>query len=477
MKEKILSVLLIIISFGGCFLIYEHFNKPRVINSYEDALFDNSFVHKIEVEIENEDLEDLRNNPLLKTKYKVNVTIDGELIEEVSFATKGNHTLNAVQRKKSDRYSYKINFGKYNKEQTYYGLDKLNLNNIMSDPTYMKDYMSYFIMRNNLVYAPLVSYVELYINGEYMGLYNAVEEVEDAFIERNGLYADSILYKPESSYVYEYLEEKSKESHIDRVIKRATLKESSHVFSFDGADLLYKGEEANNYIDIFDNAQSSITDQNQREVINAINALNNYDYDLIEKYFDVDSIINYFAVNNYVFNFDSYTGPYAHNYYLLYNDGKFSIVPWDYNLAFGKFAGPTNGEIITTQIVNYAIDTPCYGVEAETRPLWNMIYKNSDYMSVYHDSLKDVISDNSLYIDEINKIYRLIKRYVKKDASSFYTFGEFKAAVSAFKKIINYRSESVKGQLNGSIPSTSKEQESESGKLYRIKDVGLAEIG
>ena len=172
--------------------------KKSEAASYESGLFDTSYVHKINVEISEDDWKDLRENPLKKTKYSVDVTIDGDTVENVSFATKGNTSLSQVADSDSDRYSFKINFGKYEKGQTYQGLDKLNLNNIMSDATYMKDYLSYLIMRKAGVSASLTSYVELSINGEVHGLYIAIEDVSDSFLERNTGDDDGALYKPET---------------------------------------------------------------------------------------------------------------------------------------------------------------------------------------------------------------------------------------------------------------------------------------
>ena len=91
--------------------------------TYETLLFDTSFVHTLDVTIADGDWADLLANPTEKTKYKVNVTIDGETVEKVSFATKGNSSLSQVANDPdSNRYSFKINFGKYVDGQTYYGL-------------------------------------------------------------------------------------------------------------------------------------------------------------------------------------------------------------------------------------------------------------------------------------------------------------------------------------------------------------------
>ena len=58
---------------------------------------------------------------------------------------------------------------------TYHGLDKLCLNNIIQDNTYMKDYLCYQMMQQVGVAAPLCSYAYLTVNGEDWGLYLAVE--------------------------------------------------------------------------------------------------------------------------------------------------------------------------------------------------------------------------------------------------------------------------------------------------------------
>lgn len=165
---------------------------------YPERLFDTGVVHTINVEISEADWQDLRENPLEKTKYRVNVTIDGETVENVSFATKGNSSLGSVASdSNSDRYSFKVNFGKYVKGQTYHGLNKLNLNNTFADATSMKDYICYEIFRAAGVAAPLCSYIWVTVNGKDFGLYLAVEDISEAYLERT-TDGRGELYKPET---------------------------------------------------------------------------------------------------------------------------------------------------------------------------------------------------------------------------------------------------------------------------------------
>ena len=77
------------------------------------------------------------------------------------------------------------------------GLNKLSLNNSHSDTTCLKDYICYEIFRQIGVPAPLTSYVWLTVNGNDQGLYLAVEDESESFLDRvNG--GNGVIYKPES---------------------------------------------------------------------------------------------------------------------------------------------------------------------------------------------------------------------------------------------------------------------------------------
>ena len=116
----------------------------------------------------------------------------------VGIRAKGNTSLSMVQSYGNRRYSFKVEFDHYGSAKSYHGLDKLSLNNIIQDTTYMKDYLTYTLMRSFGVAAPLCSYVQVSVNGSEWGLYLAVEGVEDSFLSRNYGSAQGQLYKPDS---------------------------------------------------------------------------------------------------------------------------------------------------------------------------------------------------------------------------------------------------------------------------------------
>ena len=95
----------------------------------------------------------------------------------------------------------------------------------------------------------------------------------------------------------------------------------------------------------------------KKRLINSIKTLSegieNSDSDAIAEAVDIDDQLRYMVVHNFVVNGDSYTGTMIHNYYLYEEDGLMSMIPWDYNLAFGTFQGQD-----ATGVVNDPIDTP-----------------------------------------------------------------------------------------------------------------------
>ena len=105
---------------------------------YEESLFDTSVVHTIDIEMD--DWESFLETCTDEEYTICSVTIDGETLSNVAIRAKGNTSLSQVQNYGNDRYSFKIEFDHYDDSINYQGLDRLCLNNIIQDDTYMKDY-------------------------------------------------------------------------------------------------------------------------------------------------------------------------------------------------------------------------------------------------------------------------------------------------------------------------------------------------
>ena len=423
-------------------------NKLPITMGYEKKLFDTSKVHTINIVMD--DWDSFVDGCEDEEYVSCAVVIDNEAYKNVAIRAKGNTSLSSVAAYGNDRYSFKIEFDHYDSGKSYHGLDKLSLNNIIQDNTYMKDYLCYQMMGYMGVDAPLCSYVWITVNGEAWSLYLAVEGVEDSFLERNYGTSYGELYKPdsqsmgggrgngadisESELAEQFFGEDTAsdsdaiadgkstggqdmqppdgDSSEGRDIQKpdgdsaggqdmqppdgaftggqdmqppdgdstggqdmqrpdgdssdgqkmepptGTESDGQKMQKPDGdmgdkqggpgggmgsddVSLIYSDDEYSSYSNIFDNAKTDITDEDKDRLIASLKSLNeNSD---IEDVVNVDEVIRYFVVHNFVCNFDSYTGSMIHNYYLYEEDGQLSMIPWDYNLAFVGFSAGGGG--------------------------------------------------------------------------------------------------------------------------------------
>ncbi len=415
------------------------------------GFFDQSIVHEIDVQISDSDLQDQREHPLEKTKYRVDVTIDSEQIENVAFSTKGGSSLALPSSTGSCRYPFKLNFGKYEDDQTYYGLDKLNLSNLYDDPSGMRDWLAYRIMEETGVDAPLTSYVWLKINGEDMGLYLAVEDIDDSWLKRTG-HQDGTLYKPEAKVSDMNLRgaddaniimEKGLLAFFQNRIEQLGSPADS------GAALVYLNDDATSYPDIFNNAEKNVTDADKTRIIRSLKALN--DPEQCQSVLDTEEVLRYFAAHNFVLSSDSYTGLSAHNYYLLEQDGILSIYPWDYNNSFGDTLAALHPEMTRDEVVNWAVDAPLFDVEPQERPMWTWITEEKDSLTRYHqimDKLAEDYFESGRFEKEIDSTYELIEPYQAKDPTAFFAPEASQESCKALKTFCMDRASSVRHQLD-----------------------------
>ncbi|EOS26111.1 hypothetical protein C806_01327 [Lachnospiraceae bacterium 3-1] len=421
---------------------------------YEIRLFDTSKVHTVNIVMD--DWDEFIKSCTDEEYAQCSVIIDNEAYKNVAIRAKGNTSLANVQNYGNDRYSFKIEFDHYDGTNTYYGLDKLNLNNIIQDNTYMKDYLSYQMMGYFGVSAPLCSYVQILVNGQEWGLYLAVEGVEESFLSRNYGNDYGELYKPDSMSMGGGRGNGGKMGGMD----------SSDV------SLIYSGDEYSSYSNIFDNAKTDISDKDKDRFIASLKKLN--ENSSMEEVVNVEEVIRYFVVHNFVCNFDSYTGSMIHNYYLYEEEGQLSMIPWDYNLAFGGFVGGSDA----TSLVNYPIDTPVSGGTVESRPMLSWIFENEEYTELYHQYFTEFISqyfDSGYFEEMLDDVKTIISPYVESDPTKFCTYEEFEQGIDTLGEFCLLRAESVKAQLNGTIASTSDNQEKET--FIAASDLSISDMG
>jgi len=410
---------------------------------YITNLFNKDDIMEIDIDIDEKLWNELADNAMEEEYYSANITINGETYYNVGLRAKGNTTLSQVANDDTtDRYSFKVKFDEYIDGQTLKGLEKLALNNMMQDTTYMKEYLSYDLLSKMGVSTPVFQYARITLNGEPWGLYLALEVMEESYIERYYGTTGGNLYKPETTNMASKNMPMEQGKEINGPMGRNT----------GGADLVYSGDEHSNYSTIFENAIFNYTNEEDYDKIIAMIKSLNEDINNIEKHLDVDEVLRYFAVNTFVVNLDSYASNMKHNYYLYEQDGICSILPWDYNLAFGAFQGGS-----ASNVINFPIDNPVAD-SLESSPLIGKLLEVEEYKEKYHEYLNEIVQDyvnSGVFTETINNTDNLIGDYVKNDATAFYTYDEY---VASIPELITYgvdRAKSIAAQLSGSQSSTS----------------------
>ena len=237
--------------------------------------------------------------------------------------------------------------------------------------------------------------------------------------------------------------------------------------------LAYIDDDPASYSTIFSSAKTVITSVDKKRLINSLKNLSeNKD---IEQTVYTDEVIRYLAVHDFLQNSDSYTGMMVHNYYLYEENGQLAIIPWDYNLAFGGMNGSDG-----TSLVNSPIDNPVASGSTSDRPLIAWIFTDEEYLEQYHEIYSLFVSEyiESGWLDaEITRVAEMIRPYVEKDENSFYDIDEFDQAVATLQSYCELRGESIRGQLDGTIPSTSNGQRTASSSLVNASDLNVSSMG
>ena len=546
MKQKLLTKITVILMvfalvFSCLLTVVVKGNGVRPVSkTYETTLFQKNQVLEVNILMDEEEWQEMLQNANDETYVPCDVEVNGVTYKNVAIRPKGNTSLTQVT---NDRYSFKIQFDKYQEGQTCDGLDQLVLNNNFSDATYMKEYIAYDMFQYLGVVTPLYTYADVKINGETYGLYLALEGVKESFAERNYGVAHGELYKPESQQAgmgggkkdgnqpngmkapegmpnMPEGNDKVSEGNSDRTNSndKASEEESNGTddtsqaperalnmagdtdqapegapdmpsdaskigsdplqentnegetnkreqgFKMDreesnssGTDLVYTDDNVESYSSIFDSAVFDTTKALQKKVIEALKGIATGEN--LEQYMNVEENLKYFAVNSFLVNYDSYTGNLKHNYYLYEQDGVFSMLPWDFNDP---------------------IDTPVSGTTLEQRPMLGQLLSNETYLEQYHNYLDQLVKgyiESGRYEAVITQIKQLIDGYVKEDPTAFYTYDEFTEAVENLEAFCKLRGESVRGQLEGTIPSTEEEQQKDDSSLVETGDLSITAMG
>ena len=487
---------------------------------YETALFDTSTPMEIDILMDEDEWAEMLADATSEEWRSCDVTVNGTTYYNVGIRPKGNTSLTSIASDPTtDRYSFKLEFDHYVDGQTCCGLDKLVLNNDYADATNMKEALVYDMYQWLGVDASLYNYAAIRVNGSYWGVYLALEAVEDSFRQRNYGTETGALYKPDSMDMGDMGDfspddfdgerpdfdgampdfgggmpqrpgdsagtdgdtdttagtsaERPEETDTTDGTAGATQEgrggpPEGGGFAMggqDGATLDYTDDDLDSYSAIWDGAVGDTGDQDHRRVVTALKAI--AEGTDLETYLDVDDVLRYLAVHLFSVNDDSLSGSMAHNYYLYESGGRLTILPWDYNLAFGGMGG---GD--ATSVVNSAIDDAF----TITSFFDTLLEQEGDRYHAYLQKLVTEYVQGGGFDAFYTRTRSQLDALVQDDPTAFYSYEEYTAAADALYDLVQLRAESVAGQLDGTIPSTEAGQQG-SDALIDASSIDLSSLG
>ncbi len=491
-------------------------------------------VIEINITADSEEWQTMLDNKMSKPYIECNLEVDGRPFDKVGIRPKGNSSLTSIH---GEKLSFRFDFNHYIGGQSLYGLEQMVINNLQADATYMKDFVAYDLMEYMGVKAPLHTFAFVKLNGKPLGMYLAVEVYDTDYALRAFNDAKVNLYNVKNSGVEPFIKaeidpvsgrvisidgfseqsnfggpggpppgpppggpggpppppsvaDKNVTRDIDDFDKESfpdgfgrmpmpevNMSVPQHGRNSGGGDLVFTDGNTESYSNIFGNAVASDTSAEEfGRVIRAIYFLNKEDVTNaeLEKYWDVDGALRYLAVHAFMVNSDSYTGNMMQNFALAEQNGRITILPWDYNLSFGNFGGLGQGTAwregnSTEQAVNHSIDEPVF-VAMESRPLVNVLLSRTEYKQKYYGYLSELTS----YVTgdfriKLAMTEKAIYPYVCMEDSSvaFFTPDEHLKGYEVLLKFLDKRSESINKQII----------DGENAEFVNVTDFTINEMG
>jgi len=367
------------------FLFVGHFVFAQNVNPDYSEEFIQDFLPSIYVTMEEDDYNWMvhPDNIWSEDYQHATVIYKGSNTTEVSYLDLGIRLRGNTSRGKKKK-SFKLNFKKFNKEQRFFGLKKLNLKANVNDPSCVREHMVMNLYRDfNLVVAR-VNQVKLYINNDYMGLYSNIEQIDRTFLGTRYPNDDGNLYK--CTYP-------------------ADLANLSKVYD-DSVYELKTNEDENNRDHLYD-------------FIQFLTSANDTDFILhIEEYIDVTEYLKQLAIEILTGHWDGYSYN-KNNFYLYYNpnENRFEYIPYDTDNTLG--IDWVDRDWADRNIYDWA-------KHGEPRPLHKRILAIEKYKKEFTQNIDELLNDKftvSYQMNLANSYKELIKASVFEDSYYPLDFG------------------------------------------------------
>jgi hypothetical protein len=360
-------------------------------------VFDSSLVARVDILINPDTLAFIYDNPESDIDFRASFIFNNgtifDTLEEVGFQLRGNTSRYSLKK------SFRVSFNTFVQGRKFHGLEKLCLNGEHNDPSIIRSRLCWETLRSFKIPGPRASHTEVYINGNYYGLYILVEYIDEELIQSRFGNSYGNLYK-----------------------------------CLWPADLAYLGNDPDLYKFTSGNRRAydlmTNTDEDDyTDIAHFIDILNNTPLTElaceIDKVFNLDDYLKIIATDIITGNWDGYIYN-KNNFYLYHNTatGKFEYLPYDLDNTYG----------IDWMSIDWG-NRDIYDWEmhdVEVRPLYTRLLEVPeirDRFSFQMQQLLDLLADEDSLFAHIDQVRNMISSYVADDPyyplDYGYTFADF----------------------------------------------------
>jgi len=266
------------------------------------ALFDDSVLHDIFLEMSPTDWETLKANFSANTYYPGNLRWRDQTVQSVGIRSRGGAS------RSGDKPGLRVDFDRYERRQTFLSLKSVVLDNSTQDPSLIKERLVMSLFRQMGIPAPRMAHTRLYVNGQFAGVYAIIEPIDKDFLMRQ--------VGENTGYLYEF--------------------DNNGIYGFE-----YLGDDGSLYIPSPFEPETHEDDPKPEFLVAFIRFVNEAgDEDFqrrIGEFLNVEKFATYLAVETFISEIDGFTGfDGMNNFYVYRFNGanRWEFFPWDKDLTF-----------------------------------------------------------------------------------------------------------------------------------------------
>jgi len=365
-----------------------------------DALFDDTVLHDIYLELHRDDWTSLHANYLSNAYYPGSLRWRDVEIEDIGVRSRGFGSRSAVKP------GLRVDFNRYEAGQGFLGLKSIVLDNSTQARSMIVERASMLLFQRMGLPAPRMAHARLHVNGQYAGLYAIIESVDQEFLRRN--------FGQQDGHLYEY--------------------DWANEYRFE-----YRGRNPALYSPAPFKPETHERDSDPRPIEAMVRTINEAPDGTflasVSEFVDLPRFLLYLAVENFIAEIDGITGEWGMNNFYLYRfegGNRFEFIPWDKDVVFTAVDHSiwknTNQNVLVRRLL--------------AAPEGRLAYLAALALCV-----EAAGGEGGWLAMEIDRAYEQVREAALKDPAKPYSNADFEGAVRSLRDFAAGRAGSVRRQL------------------------------